>query len=150
MKKTQNLKDNIEKILNGKMEIDYVPAFRKHLKNSKLLGENKCFECGNKGQWNDKILTLELEHIDGNRNNNKRDNLKWLCPNCHSQTQTYRKNNRNKISKKIFISEEQIIESINKGGSVSDILRRVGLKATGDNFNRVYKVQNKQKIVNNN
>jgi Zn finger protein HypA/HybF involved in hydrogenase expression len=147
MKKLQNLKDNIEKILNGEIEINYVPAFRKHLQNSKSLGEHKCFECGNDGKWNNKPLSLELEHIDGNRNNNKRENLKWLCPNCHSQTQTYRKNNRNKISKKILVSEEDLIYSIKKGGSVSDILKRVNLKATGDNFNRVYKVQQKYKIT---
>ena len=143
MKKEQNLKDNIEKILNGEMKIIFVPAFRKWLEKTNALGKHKCNECGCNGEWRGKALSLELEHIDGDRNNNKRDNLKWLCPNCHSQTLTYRKNNRNKISKKILVSEEDLIESIKQGGSVSDILRRVGLKATGDNFNRVYKVQNK-------
>jgi Zn finger protein HypA/HybF involved in hydrogenase expression len=143
MKKEQNLKDNIEKILNGEIKITFVPSFRKHLIKNNALGEHKCNECGLGDKWNEKPITLELEHIDGDKNNNNRSNLKWLCPNCHSQTQTYRKNNRNKISKKILISEEDLIKSIKQEGSVSDILRRVGLKATGDNFNRVYKVQNK-------
>lgn len=145
MKKEQNLKDNIKKILNGEIEIIFVPAFRKWLKETNALGEYKCSECGCEDEWRGKILSLELEHIDGNRNNNKKENLKWLCPNCHSQTLTYRKNNKNKISKKILVSEEDLIKSIKQGGSVSDILRRVGLKATGDNFNRVYKVQNKMR-----
>jgi hypothetical protein len=143
MKKEQNLKDNIEKILNGEMKIIFVPAFRKHLIKNNSLGDYQCYDCGLKNEWNGKLITLELEHIDGDKNNNNRNNLKWLCPNCHSQTQTYRKNNRNKISKKILVSEDDLIESIKQEGSVSDILRRVGLKATGDNFNRVYKVQNK-------
>jgi len=143
MRIEQNIRDNIENILNGDMEITFVPAFRKWLKSTNALGEHKCNECGCNGEWNGKALSLELEHVDGNRNNNKRDNLKWLCPNCHSQILTYRKNNRNKISKKVLISEEDLIKSINQGGNVSEILRRVGLKATGDNFNRVYKVQNK-------
>lgn len=96
----QNFKDNIEKILNGELEIKYAPSFRKCLIKNNNLGEHKCFECKNGTTWNNKPISLELEHIDGNRNNNKRQNLKWLCPNCHSQTQTYRKNNKNKISKK--------------------------------------------------
>jgi hypothetical protein len=52
---------------------------------------NKCMECG----W-DKInpfcnkVPIELEHIDGNSENNSLDNLKLLCPNCHSLTPTYK------------------------------------------------------------
>jgi len=52
-----------------------------------------CWECGIT-QWNGKEIVLELEHIDGNSTNNKEENLSLLCPNCHSQTQTYK--NRNK------------------------------------------------------
>jgi 5-methylcytosine-specific restriction endonuclease McrA len=47
--------------------------------------ENKCEECGIK-EWNGKSLTCELHHIDGNRGNNKLENLLIICPNCHSQT----------------------------------------------------------------
>lgn len=51
----------------------------------------KCEECGwdkvNKFHGN---VPIELEHIDGNRKNNKPNNLKLLCPNCHSLTSTYR------------------------------------------------------------
>ena len=43
--------------------------------------------------WNDDILTFELEHIDGDRHNNLRYNLEVLCPNCHSQTKTWRGRN---------------------------------------------------------
>ena len=51
-----------------------------------------CWECGI-SSWNGKELVLELEHIDGNSENNKEENLSLLCPNCHSQTPTYKGRN---------------------------------------------------------
>ena len=52
--------------------------------------DNKCQQCG----WSEihqitKIVPLQLEHIDGNSQNNREDNLKLLCPNCHSLTPTF-------------------------------------------------------------
>ncbi len=41
--------------------------------------------------WRGIPITLELEHVDGNRDNNANDNLQLLCPNCHSQTPTWRR-----------------------------------------------------------
>ena len=38
---------------------------------------------------NGKFLKLQIDHIDGDRTNNELDNLRFLCPNCHSQTDTY-------------------------------------------------------------
>jgi Zn finger protein HypA/HybF involved in hydrogenase expression len=49
----------------------------------------KCLECKISEEWNGKPLALHLDHIDGNHDNNTRDNLRCLCPNCHSQTHTY-------------------------------------------------------------
>lgn len=141
--KEQNIKNNIEKILNGELKINYVPSFRRHLKNGNYLGEYKCLDCKNRGVWNNKELILELEHIDGDRNNNRRENLKWLCPNCHSQTLTFRKNNKGKNLKKKVVGEENLKNSIKEGGNIGSILKRVGLKATGDNYNRIYKLMNK-------
>lgn len=46
-------------------------------------------ECGNAGRWLNKPLVLQLDHIDGNSDNNHPLNLRWLCPNCHSQTPTW-------------------------------------------------------------
>jgi len=55
--------------------------------------DNKCNHCGN-SNWMGKKLVLELEHKDGNSDNNARSNLECLCPNCHSLTPTYRNKNR--------------------------------------------------------
>jgi len=49
----------------------------------------KCFECGVESIYNDKLIVLQLHHIDGNKLNNLRTNLRFLCPNCHSQTDTF-------------------------------------------------------------
>lgn len=66
--------------------------------------EYKCSIC-NIDKWNEKELTLQLDHIDGNNKNNELSNLRWLCPNCHSQTNTFAgKNlkNKEKIEKKNY------------------------------------------------
>ena len=56
--------------------------------------DNKCIRCG-LDSWLGDPISLELDHIDGNNKNNSRDNLECLCPNCHSQTPTWRGRNRN-------------------------------------------------------
>ncbi len=52
-----------------------------------------CWKCKN-STWNGLPITLELEHKDGNSSNNVLDNLEILCPNCHSQTSTYKARNK--------------------------------------------------------
>lgn len=54
---------------------------------------NSCSECGI-DQWNGKKIVLEIEHKNGDSTDNSLDNVCLLCPNCHSQTSTYK--NRNK------------------------------------------------------
>lgn len=54
----------------------------------------KCEKCGNDGHWQGEIISLELDHIDGDNTNNERSNLRYLCPNCHALTLTYRGKNK--------------------------------------------------------
>lgn len=56
---------------------------------------NKCCECGwNKINKKTNKIPLQIDHIDGDHKNNKEDNLRLLCPNCHSLTETYGALNR--------------------------------------------------------
>lgn len=57
------------------------------------LKTKECEECGI-DKWNDKEIVLELEHINGDNTDNRMENLKILCPNCHSQTPTFRNKKR--------------------------------------------------------
>jgi 5-methylcytosine-specific restriction endonuclease McrA len=64
---------------------------RKHLKTRLVragLLENNCHSCGLK-DWQGRPLSMHLDHINGVPNDNRLENLRMLCPNCHSQTPTY-------------------------------------------------------------
>lgn len=54
----------------------------------------KCSKCGIGTVWNNKHLVLQLEHINGINNDNRLENLAFICPNCHSQTDTYAARNK--------------------------------------------------------
>lgn len=51
--------------------------------------DHNCVICGQGEMHNNKPLTLQLDHIDGNSDNNIPSNLRLLCPNCHTQTKTF-------------------------------------------------------------
>jgi len=57
---------------------------------------NTCEECGIM-EWQGKPISLELDHISGDNTDNSRENLRILCPNCHSQTSTFRNRKRNNV-----------------------------------------------------
>ncbi len=63
--------------------------FRKYL--TETYGY-KC-SCCKISDWNGKPIVLEVDHIDGNSENNRPQNLRFICPNCHSQTDTYKAKN---------------------------------------------------------
>lgn len=67
----------------------------KTIKRYLVEKNNSCWSCGIK-DWNSKSIVFELEHMDGDSRNNNESNLCLLCPNCHSQTDTYKGKNRGK------------------------------------------------------
>lgn len=59
----------------------------------------ECADCKNTGTHNGKLLSLQLDHINGDDKDNRLSNLRFLCPNCHSQTKTYAGKNTTQCSK---------------------------------------------------
>jgi len=60
---------------------------------------DKCENCGIT-EWNNQKLSFHVDHINGDRTDNRNENLKILCPNCHSQTETYASKNVSEEGKK--------------------------------------------------
>ena len=79
---------SLEEILVPNSKYENIARLKKRILKAGLL-KYECECCGNKGEWNDKPLVLQLDHKDGNHNNHSIENLRFLCPNCHSQTNTY-------------------------------------------------------------
>lgn len=82
----------LEEILQGMH-----PTYQTFKLKNRMLAEgvltNEC-SCCKITEWNGKSIALELDHIDGVRSNHRLENLRLLCPNCHSQTDTFRSKNR--------------------------------------------------------
>lgn len=86
----------------------YNSQLKKKLLDNNIL-KNECILCGLGPKWQGNILTLQLDHIDGNSRNNILENLRILCPNCHTQTSTYGSKNR-----KPKLAEQKYCECGNK------------------------------------
>lgn len=87
---------------------------------------HQCENCGLR-EWMGKLITLEMDHIDADRKNNTRENLKLLCPNCHSQTPTWRRTKTSgwKLKKH---TDEEIIEAIKSSGNINQVLKKLDLR----------------------
>lgn len=58
------------------------------------LLKNICNECGIGPEWNNKLLSLQLDHINGIHSDNRIENLRIICPNCHTQTHNFGSKNK--------------------------------------------------------
>ncbi len=70
------------------------PNIKQRLIRAGIL-ENRCGECG-LSEWRGKRLSIQIDHINGINDDNRLTNLRMLCPNCHSQTETFGSRNRNR------------------------------------------------------
>ena len=63
---------------------------------------NICSVCKNK-EWNNQPIPIELDHINGDASNNKLENLRLICPNCHAQTSSYKGKNKGRSTRKFYV-----------------------------------------------
>lgn len=96
LEKNQNVYCDTTCYQTYRFENEYLPAFfeGKLVENKTIkkvlirLFDEECKECHQGPVWEDKPLVLEVDHIDGNSDNCMPNNLRLLCPNCHSQQET--------------------------------------------------------------
>ena len=104
--------------------------------------EHKCELCSIKN-WYDpfetkiKPVNLELDHINGNERDNRKENLRLICSNCHSFTPTYKGRNINGGIRKgeNKISDNVLLEHL-KTKNIRQSLISVGMAASGENYQR--------------
>lgn len=96
---------------------------------------NCCANCGI-SEWLGEPIILELDHKDGNNQNNSRENLEGLCPNCHSLTQTWRGRNKPYQNGTNKVSDDILIECIKTSSSLRQALLKAGMSAKGNNYAR--------------
>lgn len=104
-------------------------VLRRYILSNNLI-PYRCAICGIT-HWNNKALSLELDHINGINNDNRLENLRFLCPNCHSQTTTYGSRNQQKNESKYEITEDlrQLVESTyEKEKSVKRVSAVLGIR----------------------
>ena len=85
-------KYNIEQILIKNSPITQ-KVLRGYIERHQIL-DYRCQICGCNGEWQNGKIALEIDHIDGDNSNNEISNLRYLCPNCHALTDTYRGKNK--------------------------------------------------------
>ena len=95
------------------------------------LKQYACEECGITGEWNNKPINLQLDHINGNRKDHRLENLRWLCPNCHSQTDTFCARNSNKQK----VSDEELKDALLNSPNIRQALAKFDLE-NGGNYRR--------------
>lgn len=110
------------------------------IKQHNLIPYDKCYKCG-LDSWIDGKLVLELDHINGNNTDNQLENLQFLCPNCHSQTPTYKGRNISNGLKKV--SDQELLNALKQEKNIRKALMRVGLTPKGANYDRAYNLLNR-------
>lgn len=125
----------LTEILTGKHPSYCTSHLSKRLQRDGLL-KYMCAHCGLASLWEGKPLVLHLDHIDGNARNHRLTNLRFLCPNCHSQTDTYcGKNSKGRPPRSVF-DPAKFCADISSGLSMSGALKIQGHVASKHMLNK--------------
>ena len=129
------------KATNETLEIPNEKLFTKNNHNrnivrKRIIRDNlidyKCAICGI-SEWNNKKLSLELDHINGINNDHRLENLRFLCPNCYSQTSTYGAKNKDLYVQDFEITEDMkqlVSEAYQQLHSRKKVCQQLGFKET--------------------
>lgn len=101
--------------------------------------DSKCNHCG-ASDWYGHKLVLEVDHINGINDDNRRENLEAICPNCHSVTDTWRGRNKPRTNGEKKVADKELIEALEKHSTIRQALLAVGLAAKGNNYQRAKKL----------
>ncbi len=105
-----------------------------------LEQEGRCNHCGIY-EWHGKQISLEIDHINGIGDDHRRENMEAICPNCHSNTPTWRGRNKPSRNRDDTVSDEELIEALTISKNIRQALLAVGLAAKGGNYNRAKRLQ---------
>lgn len=151
MKERIKWKEILNKVLLGEIKVNCTSGFKQSLLKSNLI-KYECNSC-NITEWKGNKISLELDHIDGNTYNNTISNLRYLCPNCHSITDTYKGKNRKDLlkiktsgpKKSAIGCKDDIIRLYKEGNNISQILKQLELNV-GGNYKLIYKILKENNI----
>ena len=107
------------------------------------LRGQKCENCGIT-EWLGQPINLEIHHINGDRGDNRLENLQLLCPNCHSYTETFC--NKQETTK-VTIPEQVFVDALLMNTNISAALKSLGLTPCGGNYTRAYTLIDKYNIT---
>lgn len=132
-------KMNIERFKNEWLKENSLSS-RNHVKKYLIkfdLLKWECAECGNKGDWRGKKLVLQLEHKNGVSNDNRLENLCFLCPNCHSQTDTFAGKSSQKTVNFRKLTNQKKINTCSKCGKEITKKAKVCLRCNGKEKHKI-------------
>ncbi len=115
-----NFKEPINKFKLDDILQGLHPTYQTNKLKCRLLNagifKNVCAECNQGPEWNGKPLVLQLDHVNGISTDHRLENLRILCPHCHSQTETFTGKNKFKprvvsVKKKIKQRKEEYLKT---------------------------------------
>lgn len=127
---------------NSKHGIDTI---RKQIKEKNLLNYNNCNKCGI-SEWNKIKINLELHHKNGNRKDNRLENLIILCPNCHSQESIRKEKANLKGARDKKVSDEELVLTLKNSNNIHDALKKLNIIPNGVNYKRANKFVKEHKL----